>query len=267
MKNIIALYLRLSKHDEDVDENMESNSIGNQRGIIREYLKVHFNTSGYEVREFIDDGFSGTTMERPAMQNMLKLVEAGKIYAILVKDLSRFARNYLKSAYYMEKVFPAFGVRFICVNDNYDSVNIAYQLPGMDMAFKGIIHDYYCKELSKKLKIARRQQVENGKCIFPKPPYGYWKSETQKGLLIIDENTAPVVKFIFNRYVQGDSAYRIAQELNKRDIPSPNKRLVDVGIVSFRDNQYVKGLCWNNGMILSILRNQIYIGNMVGGKE
>lgn len=266
-KKIVALYLRLSKHDEDIEEDMESNSIVNQRGILEEYIKGHLDTTGYEVREFVDDGYSGTSMERPAMQALLKLVEDGRIYAILVKDLSRFARNYLKSAYYMEKIFPAFGVRFICINDNYDSNNIAYQLPGMDMAFKGIIHDYYCKELSRKLKTARRQQVEKGKCIFAKPPYGYWKSDSEKGLLVIDENTAPVVKDIFSQYLQGSSAYKIAQEFNKKGIPSPNKRLIAAGLVTFQDKQYEKGMCWGSGMILSILRNQIYIGDMVGGKE
>lgn len=264
---IVALYLRLSKHDEDIGEDMESNSIGNQREILEEYINDHLDTVGYEVREFVDDGFSGTSMERLAMQTLLKLVEDGRVYAILVKDLSRFARNYLESAYYMEKVFPTFGVRFICVNDNYDSDRIAWQLPGMDMAFKGIMHDYYCKELSKKLKVARRQQVENGKCILAKPPYGYWKSETQRGVLVVDENTAPVVKDIFSQYLQGASAYKIAQDLNKRGIPSPNKRLVAAGLLTFRDEQYVKGMCWGGGMVLSILRNQIYIGDMVGGKE
>jgi len=267
IKKIIALYLRLSKHDEDIEEDMESNSIGNQRGILEEYVKNHLDTVGYEVREFVDDGFTGTSMDRPAMQTLLKMVQEGKIYAILVKDLSRFARNYLKSAYYMENVFPAFGVRFICVNDNYDSDSIAYQLPGMDMAFKGIIHDYYCKELSRKLKVARRQQVEKGKCIFAKPPYGYWKSEAEKGVLVIDENTAPIVKDIFNQYLQGASAYSIAQELNRRGIPSPNKRLVAAGLITFRDEQYVKGMCWSSSAVLSILRSQIYIGDMVGGKE
>lgn len=267
VKKIIALYLRLSKHDEDIEEDMESNSIGNQREILREYVKRHLDTVGYEVREFADDGFSGTSMERPAMQALLKMVEEGKIYAIVVKDLSRFARNYLKSAYYMEKIFPAFGVRFICVNDSYDSDSIAYQLPGMDMAFKGIIHDYYCKELSRKLKVARRQQVEKGKCIFAKPPYGYWKSGTEKGVLVIDEGTAPIVKDIFHQYLQGMSAYGIAQELNRREIPSPNKRLIAAGMLTFRDEQYVKGMCWNGGAVLSILRNQVYIGDMVGGKE
>lgn len=267
IKKIIALYLRLSKHDEDVEEDMESNSIGNQRGILEEYVKNFLDTTGYEVREFVDDGFTGTSMERPAMEALLKMVEDGKIYAILVKDLSRFARNYLKSAYYMEKIFPAYGVRFICVNDNYDSNSIAWQLPGMDMAFKGIIHDYYCKELSRKLKVTRRQQVEKGKCIFAKPPYGYWKSETEKGLLVIDENTAPVVKDIFNQYLQGTSAYGIAQELNRRGVPSPNKRLIAAGLISFRNEQYVKGMCWTCNVVLSILRNQIYIGDMVGGKE
>ena len=267
VKKIIALYLRLSKHDEDIEEDMESNSIVNQRRILEEYVKNYLDTEEYEVQEFVDDGFSGVFMERPAMQTLLKMAEEGKIYAILVKDLSRFARNYLKSAYYMEKIFPIFGIRFICVNDNYDSNCLAYQLPGIDMAFKGIVHDYYCKELSRKLKVARRQQVEKGKYIFAKPPYGYWKSETEKGMLVIDDNTAPIVKDIFYQYIQGNSAYRIAQELNRKGVPSPNKRLIEAGLITFRDEQYMKKMCWSNSMVLSILRNQIYIGDMVGGKE
>ncbi len=267
VKKIIALYLRLSKHDKDIKEDMESNSIINQRRILVQYIKDYLDTEEYEVQEFVDDGFSGVFMERPAMQTLLKMAEEGKIYAILVKDLSRFSRNYLKSAYYMEKIFPALGIRFICVNDNYDSNCIAYQLPGMDMAFKGIVHDYYCKELSKKLKVARRQQVQKGKYIFAKPPYGYWKSEIERGILVIDDNTAPIVKDIFDQYIQGNSAYRIAQELNRKGIPSPNKRLMEAGLIIFRDEQYMKRMCWSNSMVLSILRNQIYIGDMVGGKE
>lgn len=265
IRKIIAFYLRLSRHDEE--EDVESNSIGNQRSILKEYLKGHLDTTGYEVREFADDGFSGTSMERPAMQTLLGLVEEGCVYAILVKDLSRFARNYLKTAYYMERVFPAKRVRFICVNDHYDSSRAAAGLPGIDMAFKGIMHDYYCKELSKKLKTARRQQVEKGKCIFPKPPYGYWKSKVEAGVLSVDEETAPVVRFIFESYIQGISAYKIAKELNAQGVEPPNRRLERAGLITFADKEYSQKLCWNCGAVLSILRNQVYVGDMVGNKE
>lgn len=267
VKKIIALYLRISKRDAELDEDTESNSIHNQREILREYVKRNLNASDAQVREFIDDGYSGTSLQRPALLELLRLAEEGLVYAIIVKDLSRFARNYIEAGSYIERIFPYMGVRFICVNDQYDSENMAHKLPGIDMAFKGIIHDYYCKELSGKLKNSRRQQVEKGKCIFSKPPYGYWKSEEEKGKLIVDEETAPIVKRIFESYVQGDSSYKIAKDLNAAGVDSPNKRLEKAGLITFRDETYAAGLCWSCGVVLSLLRNRIYIGDMVGNKE
>lgn len=271
VKKILALYLRISKRDAELNEDTESNSIHNQREILREYIKWNMkrnlNTADLEVREFIDDGYSGTSLQRPALLELLKLAGEGMVYAIIVKDLSRFARNYIEAGSYIERIFPYLGVRFICVNDQYDSENMAHKLPGIDMAFKGIIHDYYCKELSGKLKNSRRQQVEKGKCIFSKPPYGYWKSGEEKGKLIVDEETAPIVKRIFESYLQGDSAYKIAKDLNAAGVYSPNKRLEKAGLITFQDETYAAGLCWSCGVVLSLLRNRIYIGDMVGNKE
>lgn len=267
VKKIIALYLRISKRDAELDEDTESNSIHNQREILREYVKRNLNVSDAQVREFIDDGYSGTSFQRPALLELLRLAEEGLVYAIIVKDLSRFARNYIGAGSYIERIFPYMGVRFICVNDQYDSENMAHKLPGIDMAFKGIIHDYYCKELSGKLKNSRRQQVEKGKCIFSKPPYGYWKSGEEKGKLIVDEETAPIVKRIFESFLQGDSSYKIAKDLNAAGVDSPNKRLEKAGLITFQDEIYAAGLCWSCGVVLSLLRNRIYIGDMVGNKE
>ena len=265
VRKLIALYLRISKRDEDRDD-FESNSIGNQRGILYEYVKNNLNDAGYEVREFVDDGYSGASMDRPAMQELLKLAQSGCVYAILVKDLSRFARNYIEAGNYIEKVFPYIGIRFISINDQYDSEQVTNRMPGLDMAFKGIIHDYYCKELSQKLKTARRLQVKKGKGIMAKPPYGYWKSAEEKGLLIVDRETAPIVQRIFFDYLEGMSAYGIAKELNLQNIDPPNKRLVKAGLVKF-DERYTAGLCWNTGTVLSILKNRVYIGDMVGNKS
>lgn len=265
VKKIIALYLRISKRDEDKDEELESNSIGNQRGILTEFVKRNLDCSGYEVREFIDDGFSGTSMDRPAMNELLSLAKQGIVTTIIVKDLSRFARNYIELGNYTERIFPYIGVRFISINDNYDSDTIANKMPGIDMAFKGIIHDYYCKEMSKKMKAALRQQVEKGRCIVSKAPYGYWKSKEQKGVLVIDEETAPIVKRIFGMYASGISSYKITQYLNQNGIDSPNRRMEKAGLIKFKED-YSKGLCWTCGVVLGILRNQVYVGDLIGNK-
>lgn len=265
VRKIIALYLRISKRDKE-KEDFESNSIGNQREILYEYVENHLDSAAYEVREFVDDGYSGTSMNRPAMQELLALIQEGRIYAVLVKDLSRFARNYIELGNYMEKLFPYIGVRFISVNDQYDSDRITNRIPGIDVAFKGIIHDYYCKELSQKLKTARKLQVKKGKSIMAKPPYGYWKSNTEKGLLVVDRETAPIVQMIFRDYQEGMSAYKIAQELNKKRVDSPNKRLERAGMIHF-DQEYAERSCWNTGTVLSILKNRVYIGDAVGNKS
>ncbi len=265
IRKIIALYLRISKRDEE-KEDFESNSIGNQRGILHEYVKDNLDRAAYEIREFADDGYSGTSMNRPAMRELLALVQTGSVYAVLVKDLSRFARNYIELGNYMERIFPYIGVRFISVNDQYDSDRITNRMPGIDVGFKGIIHDYYCKELSRKLKTARKLQVKKGRSIMAKPPYGYWKSDTEKGLLVVDRETAPVVQMIFRDYLGGSSAYRIARKLNEEGVDSPNKRLERAGMIHF-DREYAARLCWNTGTVLSILKNRVYIGNAVGNKS
>lgn len=264
IRKIIALYLRISKRDEE-KEDFESNSIGNQRGILYEFVKNNLDCAIYEIREFVDDGYSGTSMNRPAMQELLALVQTGIVYAVLVKDLSRFARNYIELGNYMERIFPYVGVRFISVNDQYDSDRITNRMPGIDVAFKGIIHDYYCKELSQKLKTARKLQVKKGRSIMAKPPYGYWKSDTEKGLLVVDRETAPIVQMIFRDYLGGASAYRIARKLNEKGVDSPNKRLERAGMIHFDQGAAAK-LCWNTGTVLSILKNRIYLGNAVGNK-
>lgn len=207
-KRIIALYLRLSHRDAEIDEGKESNSIGNQRALLWEYVRQNkeflhsiSDLEPFEIREFVDDGYSGVNFERPAVKTLLELAKEGQVYCILVKDLSRFGRNYIEVGTYLEKIFPYIGVRFICVNDTYDSASQNNHVPGIEMSFKGIIHDYYCKELSRKAKLARRQQVEKGRCVMAKPPYGYWKSDSEKGKLVIDEESATIVSLIFDMFL------------------------------------------------------------------
>lgn len=271
-KNIVALYMRLSHKDAEIGEQDESNSITNQRGILREYIgkdKEFLHSvsilNSFEVKEFVDDGYSGTNFERPAIKELLELARKGQIYCILVKDISRLGRNYIEVGSYLEEIFPYIGVRFVSINDAYDSEKQIHSMPGLDMSFKGIIHDYYCKELSKKVKLGRRQQVEKGHSIMSKPPYGYLKSSSEKGLLVVDKETAPIVSMIYSLYLNGESAYGIARTLNEKEVLSPNKRLEQKGLITFRE-EYSKGLYWGPHTILSILRNEVYIGNAVGNK-
>lgn len=270
-RKIIALYLRISRKDDNLQE-VESNSISNQRGILNSYIqnnkefqKSIGNIEDYQINEYIDDGYSGTNLNRPAIKKLLEESKRGAVYCILVKDLSRFGRNYIDVGAYIESIFPYIGVRFICINDGYDSNKQKNITPGLDMAFKGILHDYYCKELSQKAKMGRKQQMEKGKCLSAKPPYGYWKSDTEKGKLVIDEETASIVEKIYKYFLDEHSIGQIVKTLNEMSIESPNKRLEKKGLIHFNE-VYSSNLCWNSHAVTTILTNEVYIGNMVAHK-
>ena len=160
-EKIIALYIRLSVEDRDLDElKTASVSIQNQKVHLRNFLMCHPETASGEIREFIDDGYTGTNMDRPAFQEMMKLAREEQISCIVVKDFSRFGRNYLEVGNYLEQIFPLLGIRFISVDDGYDSKQNQGDVPGLDVVFKNIIHDYYSKELSvKEAKIYRSKEV------------------------------------------------------------------------------------------------------------
>ena len=160
-EKIIALYIRLSVEDRDLDElKTASVSIQNQKVHLRNFLMCHPETASGEIREFIDDGYTGTNMDRPAFQEMMKLAREEQISCIVVKDFSRFGRNYLEVGNYLEQIFPLLGIRFISVDDGYDSKQNQGDVPGLDVVFKNIIHDYYSKELSvKEAKIYRSIEV------------------------------------------------------------------------------------------------------------
>ena len=154
MKKCIAVYLRLSLEDVDKKTNRtkdESNSIAAQRQLIQRYIALNPDLEGLPQMEFCDDGFSGTNFERPDFQRMIDLVRDGQIHIVIVKDLSRFGRDYLEVGDYLEHIFPFLGVRMISINDHYDSENNLGNTAGMDVAFKNLIYDYYSKDLSKKV--------------------------------------------------------------------------------------------------------------------
>lgn len=220
----LAFYLRLSMEDGDIisDENKdESNSIVHQRELLSRYRKEQRLYPNLKVLEFVDDGYSGTSFNRPAIKELLSLVKEGKICCILVKDISRLGRNYLDVGDYLEQVFPFLGVRFISINDHYDSDDYLGTTGGIDLALRSLFYDWYSKDLSVKMRSALKIRRERGDFTGPFAPFGYQKSKTVKNRLEIDKEAAVYVKRIFQLACLGYSTGQIAVQINKEGIPTP----------------------------------------------
>jgi len=263
IKNILAEYIRLSQEDENEGE---SNSIINQRDLLNAFVKSSPDLSQYEVVEFCDDGYSGTNFDRPGVKALLDEVRAGNIQCIIVKDLSRFGRNYIDIGDYLEQIFPFLGVRFISVNDRFDSNDFDGTTGGLDIGFRNLIYSLYSKDLSQKVRSAKKTRMEKGEFIGSHAPYGYAKSPENRKKLVIDEKAAAVVRRIFAMADEGKNAVQIAVILNAENIPTPYvyKRLMGC------DRKYnVVGHTnhWMNTTVLTIIRDERYTGKMVNGKN
>lgn len=215
-----------------------------------------------QTLEFVDDGYSGTNFERPAVERMLSMVREGKICCILVKDISRFGRNYLEVGDYLEQIFPFLGVRFIAVNDGYDSNDYEGTTGGIEIAFKSFLYDMYSKDLSVKMCSALKVRRKRGDFIGPRPPFGYRFSDNKK-VLAVDDEAARYVKRIFALACMGCSTGIIAKKLNEERVPTPgqykNRERMQYHILD--DEGY-----WNSKMVLKILENKVYLGMVVNGK-
>ena len=225
MPKAVALYLRLSQEDVDIRRNAtkdESNSISAQRSLITKRIEESSDLCKLPRMEFCDDGFSGTNFSRPDFQRMIELTKQGEIGCIVVKDLSRFGRDYLEVGDYLEHIFPFLGVRFISVNDHYDSSNHDGKTAGMDITFRNLVYDYYSKDLSSKVKTAMRSKQEKGEFITCFP-YGYKPSPENKHKMVIDETAAEIVREIFDAVIDGKTTSEIAANLNTRGIPTPQE--------------------------------------------
>ncbi len=225
MPKAVALYLRLSQEDVDIRRNAakdESNSISAQRSLITKRIEETADLCRLPRMEFCDDGFSGTNFSRPDFQRMIELTKQGEIGCIIVKDLSRFGRDYLEVGDYLEHIFPFLGVRFISVNDHYDSSNHDGKTAGMDITFRNLVYDYYSKDLSSKVKTAMRSKQEKGEFITCFP-YGYKPSPENKHKMVIDEPAAEIVREIFDAVIAGKTTSEIAANLNARGIPTPQE--------------------------------------------
>ena len=249
-KTHAALYLRLSREDEN--ENTESNSITNQRMITKDFAEMH---ELEVVDEYVDDGYTGANFNRPAWKQLLADCKSGKIDCIIVKDYSRMGRNTVECGRYLEQLFPSWGIRFIAIGDMYDSEKADDPSTDMTMAFKSLLNDFYCRDMSNKVKVALKAKMQRGEFIGGLAPYGYKKDPEDKNHLIVDEEEADVVKTIFRLKISGMNSKHIAEYLDDRDVPPP---LVRRGIL--------EEASWSEGTVRGILKNELYLGNMVQGK-
>lgn len=254
-------YLRLSKEDGDIEEGSaeESCSITSQRDCIKRYLQEHhFSEEVFE--EIADDGYSGTSMNRPGMRRLLNLVEAGKVRTIIVRDLSRFARNYLEAGHYLEFVFPAYGVRFISINDQFDSKQLGESTGGLELAIKNLLNQMYSKDISRKIKSAVDLKKLSGEYVYGTAPYGYKKGE-EKNTIVIDKEAAEIVKAIFEWAASGITITQIAQKLNEAHVVTPSVYLASVR------GKYKTRAIWTFESVRNILANRIYTGDTVPFKS
>ena len=257
-----TLYLRLSRDDGDKEE---SNSITGQRELLRDYISQRPELREYAVR--IDDGFSGSTFERPSFQKMIEDVKAGRTDCIIVKDLSRFGRNYLDAGEYIEKIFPFLGVRFIAVNDNYDSLGDKKASDDLIIPFKNLINEAYCRDISVKIRSQLEIKRKNGQFLGSFAAFGYLKDEQDKNKLVVDQYAADIVRDIFKWKLEGVSPQDIADALNRLGVLSPMEYKRSLGMkftTSFKTNAKA---VWSAGTVIRILKNPIYTGVLVQGKE
>ena len=265
---VICIYLRLSSADDDLWYGKdESNSITNQRTLIWNFIRSQPEFAGCTVIEKCDDGISGTDFDRrPDFLDMIEMVKQGKIDCIIVKDFSRFGRDYVELGDYMEQFLPLLGIRFISINDDYDSDKLKDgDTGGLDVAFKNLVNDYYAREASKKRRLAWERSAAKGYYCAPFVMYGYRKSKKDRFRLEIDPETAPVVREIFDMKIAGMGTTYIARNLNDRGIPCP--RELDRQRGDSRKWHNAERKCyWRPDVIEEIIRNEQYTGVVVNLK-
>ena len=263
MSPCIGCYIRLSHADEDKEKQIESNSIHNQRELIHHFILTHPEFCDWSIQEFIDDGFSGTNENRPEFQRMINLIHLNQIHCVIVKDFSRFARNYLITGNYLEQVFPLLGVRFVSINDGYDSMTSVNSLDAMSMSLKSILHSYYSRDLSAKIFATNTQRMKSGLFVGT-PCYGYMLNKDRTNL-IIDPDAARIVRLIFDMALSGKTRPEIVKYLNDQKIPTPAEYNNHFG----HKKTYVvtSHPLWDHTKVSRILRREEYTGKLVMRKK
>ncbi len=257
-----AIYCRLSREDSD---KAQSNSIVGQKAYCKEFVLK--NTDLKLVCEpFVDDGYSGVNFDRPNFIKMFTEIQKGNIDCVVVRDLSRFARNYIDSGRYLEKIFPSLGVRFIAINDNYDSGIDDNMANLFTLPFKNLMNEAYCKDISIKIRSSLETQRKRGEFIGAFAPYGYKKSEINSKQLIVDNEARRVVLLIYSLYKDGLSIGKIAKKLNEMGVLSPFEHKHSKGIVA--SNYFKKKIqaMWEYKSVRRILTDEVYTGVLAQGK-
>ena len=253
-KKITALYCRLSQEDE---LKGDSNSIQNQRAILEKYAK----DNGFEnIEVFVDDGYSGVSFNRPDFQRLLEMMEQGKVAVLITKDLSRLGRNYIEVGQYTEMLFPRWDIRYIAINDNYDSL----YSEGNELApFKNLFNEWYARDTSKKIRAVVKAKAERGERVGTVVPYGYRKDPDVKGHLLVNEDTAPVVRLIFSLCAEGKGPKVIANILREKQILKPTAYRYQTSgkYGATTDTEDIYG--WNDRTVAGILDNEIYLGHTI----
>ena len=220
----IAIYIRLSNADEETGKKKdESNSVVHQRMLLNRYLDSRKELAGCDRKEFVDDGYSGTNTDRPSFRKMVDEIRSGQRNLVLVKDFSRFSRDYIETGDYLECVFPFLGVRFISVNDGYDSDNYKGTTGGLDVVMRNIVYSAYSKDLSVKVRTAKAIHRKKGEFIEAVPPIGYVRDPNDRHSLVVDETGAEIVRRIFQMAAGGMKVTEIARVLNSENVMTPSR--------------------------------------------
>lgn len=254
-----AVYIRLSREDGDKEE---SDSVGNQKKLLSEYVEGQGDLVLYEI--YVDDGCTGTNFDRPGFLRMMEDIQGGQVNCVVVKDLSRFGRDYIDTGWYLERVFPEQGVRFISVTDGIDSLRQSYD---MLLPIKNIFNEQYARDISRKIQATMRAKQRAGEFIGAFACYGYQKDPDNRNHLVIDEYAASVVRQVYSLFLEGKGKQDIADELNAQGILCPSEYKQRCG-ENYRNGTRIKGnSCWTYSTIHHILQNEIYTGAMVQGKK
>lgn len=262
-----AMYLRISSEDSDVghSEKTESDSIANQRSLLSAFINRMPELENADILEFCDDGWSGKNFDRPAVREMLEQARKGAIQCILVKDLSRFGRDYLEVGNYISRIFPFLGIRFIAVNDHFDS-SCGLGADSLETSFKTLFHDIYSRDISRKVREAKRFRAERGEFINSFAPYGYVKDPQDKKHLVIDPGAAAVIRRIFRMAIEKKNTTEIARALNADHVLTPMQYKKDAGCsrtwLCISEKNF-----WTRETVKTILRDERYIGTNVFGRR
>ena len=270
-----AMYLRLSREDSDVGTTAgpedaggkagifraESNSIGSQRELIRSFIREQADIELFDC--YADDNYSGSNFNRPEFRRMMGDIEAGRVNCVIVKDLSRFGRDYIETGRYLDRIFPALGVRFIALTDHYDSLAADAGERNIVLPVKNFINDSYCRDISTKVKSQLAVKRGNGECLAAFAVYGYRKSPEDRNRLLVDDYAAGIVRRIFAWKIEGMAVAAIAEKLNALYILSPREYKKFLGLNYRGGFSGGNSSKWSDTAVKRILTNETYLGHLV----